>query len=243
VAFQVRVGAPKSSFFEEGALPDEAGGAGMPGQSEDGRSEQEPVVCVIDDDTFVRQGLSNLLRSVGLRALVYGSADEFLQAGPPDGPTCLVVDVRLPGLSGLDFQAELARRDIERPIIFITGHGDIPMTVRAMKAGAVEFLTKPVREQDLLDVVRVALDRDRERRRSDSELSDLRARFESLTPRERDVVALVTRGLMNKQAAAEIGVSMVTVKVHRHNAMKKLGAKSLADLVRMADLLGCRPAP
>jgi FixJ family two-component response regulator len=215
----------------------------MPGRSEDGRSEQEPVVCVIDDDTFVRQGLSNLLRSVGLRSLVYGSADEFLQAGPPAGPTCLVVDVRLPGLSGLDFQAELARRDIERPIIFITGHGDIPMTVRAMKAGAVEFLTKPVREQDLLDVVRVALDRDRERRRSDSELSDLRARYETLTPRERDVVALVTRGLMNKQAAAEIGVSMVTVKVHRHNAMKKLGARSLADLVRMADLLGRHPAP
>jgi FixJ family two-component response regulator len=215
----------------------------MPRQSEDGRSEQEPVVCVIDDDTFVRQGLSNLLRSVGLRALVYGSADEFLRAGPPAGPTCLVVDVRLPGLSGLDFQAELTRRDIERPIIFITGHGDIPMTVRAMKAGAVEFLTKPVREQDLLDVVRVALDRDRERRRSEDELSDLRARFETLTPRERDVLALVTRGLMNKQAAAEIGVSVVTVKVHRHNAMKKLGAKSLADLVRMADLLGGHPAP
>jgi FixJ family two-component response regulator len=215
----------------------------MPGRSEDGRSEQEPVVCVIDDDTFVRQGLSNLLRSVGLRALVYGSADEFLRVGPPDGPTCLVVDVRLPGLSGLDFQAELARRDIERPIIFITGHGDIPMTVRAMKAGAVEFLTKPVREQDLLDVVRVALDRDRERRQSESELSDLRARFEFLTPRERDVVALVTRGLMNKQVAAELSVGVVTVKVHRHNAMKKLGAKSLAELVRMADVLGRHAAP
>jgi FixJ family two-component response regulator len=215
----------------------------MPGRSEDGRSEQEPVVCVIDDDAFVRQGLSNLLRSVGLRALAYGSADEFLRVGPPAAPTCLVVDIRLPGLSGLDFQAELARRDIERPIIFITGHGDIPMTVRAMKAGAVEFLTKPVREQDLLDVVRVALDRDRERRQSESELSDLRARFESLTPRERDVVALVTRGLMNKQVAAEIGVGVVTVKVHRRNAMKKLGARTLADLVRMADLLGGHPAP
>jgi FixJ family two-component response regulator len=206
--------------------------------SEDGRSEQEPVVCVIDDDAFVRQGLSNLLRSVGLRVLVYGSADEFLRAGPPAGPTCLVVDVRLPGLSGLDFQAELARRDIERPIIFITGHGDIPMTVRAMKAGAVEFLTKPVREQDLLEVIRVALDRDRERRQSENELSGLRTRFESLTARERDVVALVTRGLLNKQAAAELGVSEVMVKVHRHNAIKKLGAKSLADLVRMADVLG-----
>jgi FixJ family two-component response regulator len=195
---------------------------------------------VIDDDAFVRQGLSNLLRSVGLRALVYGSADEFLQAGPPAGPTCLVVDVRMPGLSGLDFQAELARRDIERPIIFITGHGDIPMTVRAMKAGAVEFLTKPIRDQDLLDAVQLALERDKARHRSADAITLLRDKFTTLTPREQEVMACVTGGLLNKQVAAAIGITENTVKVHRGNVTRKMGAKSLAELVRMADLLGVR---
>jgi FixJ family two-component response regulator len=204
------------------------------------QSEEDTVVCVVDDDVHVRDGLSNLFRSVGLPVALFSSAVEFLEKGPPAGGSCVVLDVRLPGLSGLDFQTELARRKIDLPIVFITGHGDIPMSVRAMKAGAVEFLTKPVREQDLLDAVRIALDRDRDRRRSESQLADLRARSEQLTAREREVVALVTAGHMNKQTAAEIGISEITVKVHRHNAMKKLGAKSLAELVRMADVLGIR---
>lgn len=204
---------------------------------------QEAVVCVVDDDAHVRDGLGNLFRSVGLPVALFGSAAEFLQSDPPVAAGCLVLDIRLPGLSGLDFQAELARRNIELPIIFITGHGDIPMSVKAMKAGAVEFLTKPVREQDMLDAVRVALDRDRDRRMSEDKLSDLRARFDSLSAREREVVALVTAGQMNKQAAAKIGISEITVKVHRHNAMKKLGARSFVDLVVMADRLGIRPAP
>jgi FixJ family two-component response regulator len=207
----------------------------------DGESQEDAVVCVVDDDTQVREGLSNLFRSVGLRVALFGSADEFLQEQPPAEPGCLVLDVRLPGLSGLDFQAELARRQIRLPIIFITGHGDIPMSVRAMKAGAVEFLTKPIREQDLLDAVRVALERDRERRRNDTALADLRARYEQLTAREREVVEWVVAGRMNKQTAAEIGISEITVKVHRRNAMQKLGARSVAELVRFADLLGIRP--
>jgi FixJ family two-component response regulator len=201
----------------------------------------EAVVCVVDDDTQVREGLSNLFRSVGLRVALFGSADEFLQEKPPAAPGCLVLDIRLPGLSGLDFQAELGRRNIRLPIIFITGHGDIPMSVRAMKAGAVEFLTKPIREQDLLDAVRVALERDRERHRSDQLLSELRGRYEQLTAREREVLERVVAGRMNKQTAAEIGISEITVKVHRRNAMQKLGAKSVADLVRLADMLGVRP--
>jgi len=201
------------------------------------QSEEVPVVCVVDDDTHVREGLSSLFRSMGMQVELFSSADEFLGHELPDAASCLVLDVRLPGLSGLDFQAELARRAIDLPIIFITGHGDIPMSVRAMKAGAVEFLTKPIREQDLLDAVRVALDRDRERRRSNDQLAALQARFDLLTTREREVVTLVTMGRMNKQTAAEIGISEITVKVHRHNAMKKLGARSLAELVRMADLL------
>lgn len=196
------------------------------------------TVCILDDDTLVREGLGTLFRSLGHEVRLYGSAAEFLRGEPPTAPSCLVVDVRLPGLSGLDFQAELTQRNIGLPIIFITGHGDIPMTVKAMKAGAVEFLTKPIREQDLLDAVWIALDRDRERRRREEQLADLRARLDALTTREREVVALVTAGRMNKQAAAEIGVSEITVKVHRHNAMKKLGARTMADLVRMADLLG-----
>jgi FixJ family two-component response regulator len=195
------------------------------------------VVCVVDDDHDVRESLSGLLRSVGLEVALFASAAEFLSKQPAPAAACLIVDIRLPGLSGLDFQAELARRHLQLPIIFITGHGDIPMSVKAMKAGAVEFLTKPFREQDILDAVRVALDRDNERRREEYRLSDLRTRLETLSPREREVVGLVTLGRMNKQVAAAIGISEITVKVHRHNAMKKLGARSLAELVRIADLL------
>ena len=204
--------------------------------------EETAVVCIIDDDLDVRDGLSSLIRSVGLQVEVFGSAAEFLRIERSSAPCCLVLDVRLPGLSGLDFQAELAKRKIDLPIVFITGYGDIPMSVKAIKAGAVEFLTKPFREQDLLDAVRLALERDRDRRQSDGVVSDLRARFEALTAREREVVALVVMGRLNKQTAAEIGISEMTVKVHRHNAMQKLGAKSLVDLVRMADILEIRPA-
>jgi len=207
-----------------------------------GETEEKAIVCIIDDDADVRDGLGSLIRSVGLQVALFGSAEEFLRTAPPAAPCCLVLDVRLPGLSGLDFQAEFAKRKSNLPIVFITGHGDIPMSVKAIKAGAVEFLTKPFREQDLLDAVRLALEHDRERRRKEGATFDLRARFDSLTAREREVVALVTMGRMNKQTAAEIGISEVTVKVHRHNAMQKLGAKSLVDLVRMADMLGIRPA-
>lgn len=205
-----------------------------------GYSGATDVVYVLDDDEYVRQGLENLLQSVGLQVVTLASVREFLESTRPDAASCLILDIRLPGLSGLDFQAELIRLNITIPIIFITGHGDIPMTVQAMKAGAVEFLTKPVREQDLLDAVRIALDRDRTQRSDEKAIIDTRVRFASLTPREHDVVALVTTGKMNKQVAAEIGISEIAVKVHRHNAMKKLGAKSLADLVRMADAVGIR---
>jgi len=180
------------------------------------------------------------LRSVGLRVEVFGSAADFLKSRLPAAVSCLVLDIRLPGVSGLDFQAELAKAGIHIPIIFITGHGDIPMTVRAMKAGAVEFLTKPFREQDLLDAVQIALERDRSRRAKDIAVEDLRTRFESLTLREQEVIGLVTAGLLNKQVAAVLGVSEITVKVHRGNVMKKMGAQSLVDLVRMADALGIR---
>jgi FixJ family two-component response regulator len=201
------------------------------------QSEAQSVVFVIDDDEAVRDALKRLLGSVGLRAETYASASEFLHGKRPDTSSCLVLDVRLPGLSGLDFQSELAKAQIHLPIIFLTGHGDVPMSVRAMKAGAVEFLIKPFREQDLLDAVQIALARDRERRENDKLTSSLRARFDSLTPREQEIIALVASGLMNKQIAAEIGVSEVTVKVHRGNVMRKMGAKSLADLIRMADVL------
>jgi FixJ family two-component response regulator len=202
------------------------------------RSSDAPIVFVVDDDPDVREGLALLLQSVGLRSLAFRSAADFLQSKLPDEVSCLILDVRLPGLSGLDFQVELARSRIDIPIIFVTGHGDIPMSVRAMKAGAVEFLTKPVREQDLLDAVRLALERDRARREHEKETRDLRTRFGALSAREQEVMGLVCAGLMNKQAAAEIGVSEVTVKVHRHNVMRKLGARSLADLVKMAGNLG-----
>jgi RNA polymerase sigma factor (sigma-70 family) len=201
------------------------------------RPTDNPIIYVVDDDSDVREGLKDLFESVGLVAQVFGSATEFLSKKIPDEVSCLILDVRLPAVSGLDFQAALATAQIKIPIIFITGHGDIPMTVKAMKAGAVEFLTKPVREQDMLDAVRAALDRDRSRREFDQETQDLRTRFEGLSARERQIMMLVTSGLMNKQIAGEIGVSEVTVKVHRHNVMKKLGAKSLADPVRIADLL------
>jgi FixJ family two-component response regulator len=206
--------------------------------------ELQPIVFVIDDDASLRNALTNLFRSVGLRAEVFASAPELLQSKLPDVPSCLVLDVRLPGLSGLDFQAELSKANIHIPIIFMTGHGDIPMTVRAMKAGAVDFLTKPFRDQDMLDAVAAAIERDRERRKEEKVLSEVRSRFASLTPREQEVLALVASGLMNKQIAAEIGLAEITVKIHRGNIMKKMSARSLADLVRMAELLGVRrPKP
>jgi FixJ family two-component response regulator len=197
-------------------------------------------VYVIDDDASMRGSLQSLFASVGLRAETFGSALEFLGKKLPDAATCLVVDVRLPGLGGLDFQAELAKAGIDVPIIFITGHGDIAMTVKAMKAGAVEFLTKPFRDQDLLDAVKLGLEKDEARRKSRKTTAMVRALFESLTPREQEVIRLVTAGLMNKQVAAEMGVSEITVKVHRGNVMRKMKANSLADLVRMADMLGIR---
>jgi FixJ family two-component response regulator len=197
----------------------------------------EPTVYVVDDDQDVREGLKALIESVGLRCQIFDSPADFLRSNRIDDVNCLILDVRLPGLSGLEFQAELSQAQFGTPIIFISGHGDIPMTVKAMKAGAVEFLTKPVREQDLLDAVRVALNRDSARRRENDRLRDLRTRYATLSPREREIMALVCSGLMNKEAAAKMGVSEVTVKVHRHNLMKKLGAKSLAELVRMADSL------
>ena len=203
-------------------------------------AEQQPVVFIIDDDPSLCDALSSLFRSVGLQVRAFGSAPEFLQSKLPDGPSCLVLDVRLPGLSGLDFQRELAKANIQIPIIFMTGHGDISMTVRAMKAGAVEFLPKPFRDQDILDAVQAGLERDRTRRRSASDSSKLKASFDSLTPREQEIMGFVTSGLMNKQTAGEIGVSEITVKVHRGNVMRKMGAKSLAELVRMADALDVR---
>lgn len=203
-------------------------------------SDSQPVVFVVDDDTSVREALSSLFRSVGLRVELFVSAADFLHTSPSAGPSCLVLDVRLPGLSGLDFQTELARSNIHIPVIFITGHGDIPMTVKAMKAGAVEFLTKPFRDQDMLDAVQLALAKDRARRESETTTSNLRASFQKLTAREQEVLALVTSGLMNKQIAAEIGISEITVKLHRGNAMRKMGARSLADLVTMAGILGVR---
>jgi FixJ family two-component response regulator len=204
------------------------------------QSQAQPVCFVVDDDASMRKALANLIQSVGLRAETFASAPDFLAVELPDDPCCLILDVRLPGLSGLDFQAKLASAKIEIPIIFITGHGDIPMTVRAMKAGAVEFLTKPFRDQDLLDAVQVALERDKARHRNQDLIAGLRAKYETLTPREQEVMACVTGGLMNKQVAAEIGITENTVKVHRGNVTRKMGAKSLAELVRMADLLGVR---
>ena len=207
--------------------------------------EGESLVYVIDDDAGARQSLTSLLQSIGMRVEAFGSAADFLKKGRiVDGiaAACLILDVRLPGTSGLDFQAQLAKAGIHLPIIFISGHGDVPITVRAMKAGAVEFLTKPFREQDLLDAVQLALRRDRDRRMQEKAVLQTRARFEALTAREQQVIGLVTTGLMNKQVAAELGVSEITVKVHRGNIMRKMNARSLPDLVRMADALGLRLA-
>ena len=192
-----------------------------------------PVVFVVDDDASVRSSLKFLLSTVGLHAEAFDSADGFLRKKCSDVPSCLVLDVRLPGLSGLDFQRELAARNICIPIVFLTGHGDIPMSVRAMKAGAVEFLTKPFRDQDLLDAVRVALDRDRTRREQEKEVTDLRRRFDSLTSREQEVASMVVAGMLNKQIAAELGTAESTVKVQRSRAMEKMQAESLADLIKM----------
>jgi FixJ family two-component response regulator len=201
-------------------------------------SAKEPIVFVIDDDESMRRALANLFQSVGLKVEAFGSAPEMLQSNIPDVASCLVLDIRLPGSSGLDFQTELAKAGIHIPIIFMTGHGDIPMTVRAMKGGAVDFLTKPFRDQDMLDAVVTAIERDRKRREADKVVANLQELLETLTPREREVLALVSSGLMNKQVAAELGLAEITVKIHRGHIMKKMGARSLADLVRKAETLG-----
>jgi FixJ family two-component response regulator len=201
-------------------------------------SETDAMVFVVDDDAPMRESLKNLIRSVGLRVELFSSAQEFLRSKRLDLPSCLVLDVRLPGLSGLDLQKRTTEAGMEIPIIFITGHGDIPMSVRAMKAGAVEFLTKPFRDQDLLDSIQEALERDRKAREERAALQELRSRFASLTRREREVMERVVAGLLNKQIGAELGTSETTVKIHRHQVMEKMGAGSLPELVRMADRLG-----
>jgi FixJ family two-component response regulator len=211
-----------------------------PKSSDEQSSTREPIVFVVEDDASMCRALSNLFQSVGLQVEVFGAASEMLQSKLPDVASCLVLDVRLPGLSGLDFQTELAKANIHIPIIFMTGHGDIPMSVRAMKGGAVDFLTKPFRDQDMLDAVVKAIERDRERREAGRIVADLQALFETLSTREREVLAFVSSGLLNKQIAAELGLAEITVKIHRGRIMKKMGARSLADLLRKAETLGVR---
>jgi FixJ family two-component response regulator len=200
-------------------------------------SEAHSTVLIIDDDEDLRNSIGRLLRSVGLNAQLFASIPDFLKSDRPDTPACFVLDVRLPGKSGLDFQRELATANIDLPIIFISGHGDIPMTVQAMKGGAIEFLTKPFREQDLLDAVQLGLERDRFRRKNETALGDLRARFETLSPREREIMVQVVRGRLSKQIAGDFGISETTVKVHRSNLTRKMKARSLSELTRMADKL------
>ena len=206
-------------------------------------TEERPIVFIVDDDRSMREAVQDLIASVGLEARAFASPKEFLEAPRPDAPCCLVLDVRLPGASGLNFQQELVRDGVAIPVIFITGHGDIPMSVRAIKAGAVEFLTKPFRDQELLDAVNAGIERNRAQRREALVMDDLRQRFSVLTPREREVMALVILGRMNKQIAGELGVSEVTVKVHRGQIMRKMRAKSLPELVRMGDLLRLPATP
>ncbi len=204
----------------------------------DQNSDHSSCVYVVDDDASLRDALSSLFRSVGVKVEVFGSAAEFLQKKLPEVPSCLVLDIRLPGVSGLDFQAQLAKAGIRMPVIFMTGHGDIPMSVRAMKAGAVDFLTKPFRDQDMLDAVFTALETDRKQLESDHGIAELTSLYASLTTREKEVMSYVTKGLMNKQIAGELGLSEITVKIHRGHVMRKMGVRSLADLVRAAERLG-----
>ena len=205
-------------------------------------SEPESMVFVVDDDPSVRRGLKRLIGCVGLQVELFGSGQEFLASEHPNVPSCLVLDIRLPGISGLNLQQQLAKTNVQIPIIFISAHGDVPMTVRAMKAGAVEFLTKPFRDQDLLDAIHLALEKDRDRRQQEAELAALRERFELLSPREREVVAMVVSGMLNKQLAAQIGTSENTVKAHRSRAMEKMRASSLADLVKLIQRIQAFPS-